>query len=352
MPARPRRSWPRSTASRRRACWSTMRRASSMTASTTSPLEGWDAHLGVNLRAPALLSQAFAARVGGRGGLIVNLLDAKLAAPNPDFFSYTVSKIGLAGLTELLRARLRAGRIRVCGIAPSVTLVSGPQSREQFRRRCTGSTRSGRGVDVAEIVGALALHHRDPEPDRPDHHARRRPAFPRRLPRDVQFLEPKCVILNIASLDGLVPAQLAPEDAQDRARGLSPAGRYRLPRFRDRQSAAAAVTVEVWVDEALLRRPTTTRPAPGTMISCAPRSARSPTARRFNLQETLVARDLRSGRGAARRHRAARVDAQARHLSRLRRRRRRARVLLDASAAAGCARRAPSRSSISAIIGL
>jgi dihydroxycyclohexadiene carboxylate dehydrogenase len=81
----------------------------------------WDMHQAVNLRAPALLSQAFARQVGGDGGLIVNMLDAKLAQPNPDFFSYTVSKFGLAGLTEL-SARAWAGRgIRVCGIAPGGT---------------------------------------------------------------------------------------------------------------------------------------------------------------------------------------------------------------------------------------
>lgn len=116
-------------------------------------VEGWDAHLDVNLRAPALLSRAFAARVGEGPGLIVNLLDAKLAAPNPDFFSYTVSRFGLAGLTELT-ARAFAPAVRVCGIAPSVTLVSGPQSRDNFEAvHALNALR--RGVDVAEIVGAL-----------------------------------------------------------------------------------------------------------------------------------------------------------------------------------------------------
>jgi len=114
---------------------------------------GWDAHLDVNLRAPALLSQAFARRVGTGPGLIVNLLDAKIIAPNPDFYSYTVSKIGLAGLTELC-ARAFAPAIRVCGIAPSVTLVSGPQSRANFEA-VHRLNALGRGVDVAEIVGAL-----------------------------------------------------------------------------------------------------------------------------------------------------------------------------------------------------
>jgi NAD(P)-dependent dehydrogenase (short-subunit alcohol dehydrogenase family) len=116
-------------------------------------LDQWNAHIDINLRAPALLSQAFAA-AAGEGGLIVNLLDAKLAQPNPDFFTYTVSKFGLAGLTELC-ARAFAGQgIRVCGIAPSVTLVSGPQSRENFEAvHALNPLR--RGVRVEEIVAAL-----------------------------------------------------------------------------------------------------------------------------------------------------------------------------------------------------
>ena len=114
-------------------------------------VESWEAHLDVNLRAPALLSRAFAGRA--EGGLIVNMLDAKLAAPNPDYFSYTISKIGLAGLTEL-SARALAPRIRVCGVAPSVTLVSGPQSRENFDR-VHAINALERGVEVDEIVGAL-----------------------------------------------------------------------------------------------------------------------------------------------------------------------------------------------------
>lgn len=113
--------------------------------------ESWSAHLDVNLRAPALLSRAFAAHAGV--GLIVNLLDAKLAAPNPDFFSYTISKMGLAGLTELC-ARAFAPGIRVCGIAPSVTMVSGPQSRANFDK-VHGLNALGRGVGVEEIVAAL-----------------------------------------------------------------------------------------------------------------------------------------------------------------------------------------------------
>ena len=116
---------------------------------------GWDRHLNANLRGPALVTQAFARAVpAGAAGLVVNLLDAKLQQPNPDFFSYTVSKMGLAGLTEL-SARALAGRgIRVAGIAPSVTLVSGKQTRDDFDA-VHGLNALGRGVTVDEIVAAL-----------------------------------------------------------------------------------------------------------------------------------------------------------------------------------------------------
>jgi len=148
--------------------------------------ESWSAHLDVNLRAPALLSRAFAARAGE--GLIVNLLDAKLAAPNPDFFSYTISKIGLAGLTELC-ARAFAPAIRVCGIAPSVTMVSGPQSRANFDK-VHGLNALGRGVDVAEIVAALRFLIAAPSVTGETILLDGGQRF-LSLPRDVQFLEPQ-----------------------------------------------------------------------------------------------------------------------------------------------------------------
>ncbi len=118
-------------------------------------LDGWTRHMDINLRAPALLAQAFARTVpAGQGGLIVNLLDAKLAAPNPDFFTYTVSKMGLAELTELLARALARRGIRVCAIAPSVTLVSGPQSRDDFDA-VHRLNALGRGVEADDIVRAL-----------------------------------------------------------------------------------------------------------------------------------------------------------------------------------------------------
>lgn len=114
----------------------------------------FDAHMAVNLRAPALIIRAFAQAVpAGETSLVVNMLDAKLEWLNPDYFTYTLSKIGLDGLTELT-ARAYAPLLRCVGIAPAVTLVSGPQSRENFEA-VHGLNPLGQGITVDQIVAAL-----------------------------------------------------------------------------------------------------------------------------------------------------------------------------------------------------
>ena len=147
--------------------------------------DSWDRHLAVNARAPALLSQALTASdVGVR--LVVNMLDSKLAGPNPDFFSYTVSKMALAGLTELC-ARAWAGRgIRVCGIAPSVTLVSGEQKNFEAVHALNALRR---GVRMEDIVRALRFIVATPTLTGQTITLDGGQRF-LGLPRDVQFLEP------------------------------------------------------------------------------------------------------------------------------------------------------------------
>ncbi|MGK6323074.1 SDR family oxidoreductase [Sphingomonas sp. DT-51] len=83
----------------------------------------------VNAVAPAVLAAALAKREGARA--VVNLLDQKLANPNPDFFSYTLSKAALASATELM-AQAFAPRVRVNAVAPGLTLPSGDQSDAEF----------------------------------------------------------------------------------------------------------------------------------------------------------------------------------------------------------------------------
>jgi len=118
----------------------------------------FDDHMAVNVRAPALLTQAFAecceGASDGGGGLIVNLLDAKLEAPNPDFLSYTLSKYALAGLTELGARALAERGIRVCGIAPALMLQSPGQSAANFAAAHAHNP-LGRGVEPDDVIAAL-----------------------------------------------------------------------------------------------------------------------------------------------------------------------------------------------------
>lgn len=117
------------------------------------PLE-FDAHMTVNVRAAALLIERLAANERAADALVVNLLDSKLSAPNPDFLSYTLSKYALAGLTELA-ARALAGRgIRVNGIAPAVMLRSNGQSEKNFEIMHANNP-LGRGVEPEDVIAAL-----------------------------------------------------------------------------------------------------------------------------------------------------------------------------------------------------
>ena len=115
---------------------------------------GFDSHMAVNVRAPALLTQAFAAAVGEEGGLIVNLLDAKLAAPNPDYLSYTLSKMALAGLTEYSARALAGQGIRVNGIAPALMLLSDGQDEANFDAMHRFNPLE-RGVEPDDVVAAM-----------------------------------------------------------------------------------------------------------------------------------------------------------------------------------------------------
>lgn len=87
----------------------------------------------INCTTPSLLAAALAGQDDLDEGAVVNLLDQKLANPNPDFFSYSCAKIALAGATEMM-AQAFAPRIRVNAVSPGLTLKSGDQSDAAFER--------------------------------------------------------------------------------------------------------------------------------------------------------------------------------------------------------------------------
>jgi len=105
-----------------------------------------------------LLAQALHEHVTARdgSGCVVNLIDQKLWNPNPDYFSYTLSKAALQAATVML-AQALAPRVRVCGVAPGVTLLSGEMAEAEFAQAhtLTPLQRSSTPADIARTVRFL-----------------------------------------------------------------------------------------------------------------------------------------------------------------------------------------------------
>ncbi len=89
-------------------------------------------HMNVNLRGPMQLARGLYNLLDDEDrGSVVNILDSKIYALNDDFFSYTLSKFGLYGATEMM-AQAFSPKVRVNGVAPGLTLISETQSDENF----------------------------------------------------------------------------------------------------------------------------------------------------------------------------------------------------------------------------
>jgi NAD(P)-dependent dehydrogenase (short-subunit alcohol dehydrogenase family) len=110
----------------------------------------FDAHFAVHVKAPLLLSQAMASRLPPEDhGLIVNMIDQRVWALTPRFFTYTLSKSTLWTATQTL-AQALAPRIRVNAIGPGPTLANARQSAADFARQQDGLL-LGHGPDLAEF---------------------------------------------------------------------------------------------------------------------------------------------------------------------------------------------------------
>ncbi|MCU0815278.1 MAG: SDR family oxidoreductase [Cypionkella sp.] len=131
----------------------------------TATRDSWDRHMESNLRAPYVLTQAFARQcpdalpdAAGEPvaqGLIVNMLDQRIHKLTPEFSTYTLAKMGLWALTRTAAQGL-APHVRVNGIGPGPTLQGGRQSAEQFARQ-RAATVLGRGASPEGITAALGF---------------------------------------------------------------------------------------------------------------------------------------------------------------------------------------------------
>ncbi len=116
------------------------------------------AHMQSNVAAPILLAQALhAATPAGSQAVVINLLDQKLYNLNPDFLSYTLSKAALHTATSML-AQALAPAVRVVGVAPGLTLLSGEQTESGFAQahQATPLGQSSSPQDIVDAVCYLA----------------------------------------------------------------------------------------------------------------------------------------------------------------------------------------------------
>lgn len=114
--------------------------------------ESWNAHLDINLRAPALLMRDFAAQA--EAGNIINIIDQRVWRLTPDFASYTVSKTGLWTLTQTFAQALAPQKIRVNAIGPGPTLPNPRQDVAEFEKQAR-LVPLGYGANPQDIVTAV-----------------------------------------------------------------------------------------------------------------------------------------------------------------------------------------------------
>ena len=128
----------------------------------TATRASWDRHIDSNLRAPFVLTQAFARQAPGadRSGpepvaraLVVNMVDQRVLKPTPEFMTYSLAKAGLWWLTRTM-AQALAPDIRVNAIGPGPTLRGGRQSESHFARQ-RAATILQRGAGPEDVCAAL-----------------------------------------------------------------------------------------------------------------------------------------------------------------------------------------------------
>lgn len=128
----------------------------------SATMQGWERHIGSNLRAPFQLIQSFAAQaapVGQEGGesvstgLVINMVDQRVLKPTPEFMTYSLAKAGLWSLTRTA-AQALAPSIRVNAIGPGPTMIGARQTEAHFAAQ-RASTILQRGADPQDVTTAL-----------------------------------------------------------------------------------------------------------------------------------------------------------------------------------------------------
>lgn len=132
---------------------------------TSASRDSWDRHLGSNLRAPFVLTQALAAQApkavtddNGEAlaqALVINMLDQRVHKLTPEFMTYTIAKMGLWAFTQTA-AQALSPHVRVNGIGPGPTLQGHRQSQTHFENQ-RAATILQRGANPSDITTALGF---------------------------------------------------------------------------------------------------------------------------------------------------------------------------------------------------
>lgn len=110
----------------------------------------FDRHFAVHVKAPLAISAAFASGTESNGGLIVNIIDQRVWALTPRFFSYTLSKSALWTATQTMAQAFAPRGIRVNAIGPGPTLANERQDTADFAAQ-TKSVPLGYGPDLPDF---------------------------------------------------------------------------------------------------------------------------------------------------------------------------------------------------------
>ncbi|PUE56755.1 short-chain dehydrogenase [Limnohabitans sp. Rim8] len=122
------------------------------------------AQIKVNLMAPMRFGKWLAALHANEGTFnghakpsVIHVLDQKVFNLNPDYFSYTLSKLALERAVSL-QAQSLAPTLRVNAVAPGLMYLSGPQTQDNFNRAAQANLlrQPINPADVANSVVFLA----------------------------------------------------------------------------------------------------------------------------------------------------------------------------------------------------
>lgn len=117
----------------------------------------WERHMAINLRAPFVLIQELLRQLPDDvQGNVINLIDQRVWNLTPNYTSYSVSKLGLLGLTRHLAIAL-APRVRVNAIGPGQAMAAPGVSEATFKRLAAGMPlgRGGPPQDICRTVRFL-----------------------------------------------------------------------------------------------------------------------------------------------------------------------------------------------------